>query len=376
MTRLLLCCGDATDPATWSGTPHALLQAGLASGLLQGGLALQPQRLRWRRRAFNLLQLLRSGRPGGFQYSPGFCRALLAQARLSPHQPLALLSHYPLLPPHPWPPAWRVAFYIDATTTQVLDDYGGGARIAPGLRRQLLAREHRAYHQAEAVIAMSPWAARSLSEHYGLPAERLAVVPAGANLEEANLAVLPPPRPPLPPGPGQPLRLGLLGKEWQRKGGPFLLQLVEALDRLGIPAELRVLGVPAAELPQHPAIAGLGFIAKQRELPRFVAELRSWHFGTIFSQAEAFGIAARECLRLGVPVLAHAVGGIPATIPDGGCGQLFPAQPSPGDVAQWIAARLEPYGAYLAWRQALAARGEEFGWPAALRRLAPLLARP
>jgi hypothetical protein len=45
-------------------------------------------------------------------------------------------------------------------------------------------------------------------------------------------------------------------------------------------------------------------------------------------------------------------------------------------VAQWIAARLEPYGAYLAWRQALAARGEEFGWPAALRRLAPLLARP
>jgi hypothetical protein len=93
MSRLLLCCGDATDPATWSGIPHALLQAGLASGLLQGGLALQPKRLRWRRRAFNLLQVLRSGRPGGFQYSQGFCRDLLAQASLSPHRPLSLLSH-------------------------------------------------------------------------------------------------------------------------------------------------------------------------------------------------------------------------------------------------------------------------------------------
>jgi len=258
----------------------------------------------------------------------------------------------------------------------VLDDYGGGARIAPGLRRQLLARERRAFHQAEAVIAMSPWAARSLSDDYGLPSERVAVVPAGANLDGAALAALPPARPPLPPGPGRPLRLGLLGKEWQRKGGPFLLQLLEALDRLGIPAELRVLGVPAAELPRHPAIRGLGFIAKQRELPRFVAELRSWHFGTLFSQAEAFGIAARECLRLGVPVLAHAVGGIPATLPDGGCGQLFPAQPSPSTVARWIAARLQPYPAYLAWRQALAARSGEFGWEAAVGRLAPLLARP
>jgi len=376
MSRLLLCCGDATDPATWSGIPHALLQAGLASGLLQGGLALHPQSLRWRRSAFNLLQLLRSGRPGGFQYSQGFCRDLLAQARLSPHRPLSLLSNYPLLPLHPWPSAWRVAFYLDATTTQVLNAYGGGSRIAPALRRQLLARERRAFHQAEAVITMSPWAARSLSEDYGLPSEQVTVVPAGANLDEVALATLPPGRPPLPPGPGQPLRLGLLGKEWQRKGGPFLLQLVEALKVRGIPAELRVLGVIDAELPSHPAIQGLGFIAKQQHLPRFVAELRSWHFGTLFSQAEAFGIAARECLRLGVPMLAHAVGGIPATIPDAGCGQLFPPHPSPSTVADWIEGRLQPYTAYLAWRQALAARGEEFGWEATLRRLAPLLPQP
>ncbi|QVL54546.1 MAG: glycosyltransferase family 4 protein [Cyanobium sp. M30B3] len=372
----MLCCGDATDPATWSGTPQALLQAGLQTGLLQGGLALQPQRLRWRRRAWNLLQLLRSGRPGGFQYSTGFCRALLVQARLPPDQPLALLSHYPLLPLHPWPSAWRVAFYIDATTTQVLEAYGFGSRIAPSLQRQLLERERCAYHQAQAVIAMSPWAARSLSEHYGLPPERVAVVPAGANLHEAALASLPPAPAPPPPGPEHPLRLGLLGKEWQRKGGPFLLQLVEALDQLGIPAQIRVLGIPPAQLPSHPAIQPLGFIDKQQQPARFVAELRSWHFGTLFSQAEAFGIAARECLRLGVPVLAHAVGGILATLPDDGCGQLFPAHPHPTEVAHWLAARLTPYAGYLQWRQALAGRWQEFTWATAVRRLAAVLDAP
>ncbi|MEX0669116.1 MAG: glycosyltransferase [Pirellulales bacterium] len=376
MRRLLLCCGDATDPATWSGTPNGLLQAGLQTGLLQGGLALQPRRLRWRRHTWNLLQLLRSGRPGGFQYSRGFCSALLAQARLCPEQPLALLSHYPLLPPQPWPTAWRVAYYIDATTTQVLEAYGFGGRIAPALRRQLLARERRAYHQADAVIAMSPWAARSLSEHYGLAPEQVHVVPAGANLDESALLALPSPPPPLPPGPGQPLRLGLLGKEWRRKGGPFLLQLVEALERLGLHAEIRVLGVAAAELPQHPAIRQLGFIPKQQQLARFVAELRSWHFGTLFSQAEAFGIASRECLRLGVPVLAHAVGGIPATLPDSGCGHLFTANPSPTVVARWIASRISPYAGYLAWRQELACRCAEFTWATAVDQLAPLLHHP
>jgi len=375
MNRLLLCCGDANDPATWSGTSQALLQAGLQQGLLQGGLALRPERLRWQRRAWNLLQLLRSGRPGGFQYSPRFCRALLAQARLSPHQPLALLSHYPLLPPHPWPAAWRVAYYIDATTTQVLEAYGYGNRIAPALQRQLLARERRAYHQADAVIAMSPWAARSLRDHYGLPDERLAVVPAGANLDERALAALPPSPLPLSPRPEHPLRLGLLGKEWQRKGGPFLLQLVEALAQLGIPAQIRVLGVQPAELPRHPAIQPLGFIPKQ-QLAAFVAELHSWHFGTLFSQAEAFGIAVRECLRLGVPVLAHAVGGIPATLPDGGCGHLFPEHPSATTVAHWIAARLHPYAGYLEWRQALAGRGPEFSWSPAVQQLSRLLNAP
>jgi glycosyltransferase involved in cell wall biosynthesis len=167
--------------------------------------------------------------------------------------------------------------------------------------------------------------------------------------------------------------LGFLGKEWQRKGGPFLLQMADALVERGIPTLIRAIGPNPAELPAHPALLPLGFINKQDDTARFVAELRSWHFGTLFSEAEAFGISNRECLRLGVPVLAHAVGGIASTLPDAGCGHLFAPHPSAAEVADWIAARLTPYQGYLAWRAQLAPRWREFTWEAAVKQLAAIL---
>ena len=373
MNRTLLCCGDATDLATWSNIPYFLLQAGLKQGFLQAGLALQPKALRQQRLLWNLKQLLSTGKAGGFQYSRCFTRALLAQAQLGPDQPLALLSHFPLLPCHPWPQGWRVDFYIDATTQQVFNAYGSAERLASVYRLQVLERERQAYRQAGAVVCMCQWAADSVINDYGINPTKVHVVPGGANLDEAQLVQLPPTPTPPPPSAEQPLRLGFLGKEWQRKGGPFLLQLADALIERGIPALIRAIGPNPAELPAHPALQPLGFINKQGDTARFVAELRSWHFGTLFSEAEAFGISNRECLRLGVPVLAHAVGGIASTLPDGGCGELFTPHPSAAEVAVWIAARLSPYGGYLQWRAELAPRWREFTWDSAVENLGKIL---
>jgi len=373
MNRQLLCCGDATDPATWSNIPFFFLQAGKASGLLDEGLALHPERLRGRRRLWNLAQLLRTGRAGGFQYSLGFARALMAQAHLDPTQPLQLLSHFPLLPPNPWPRQWMIDFYIDATTHQVFDAYGVGSRIATAFQRRVIERERQAYEAAGVVICMSRWAADSVIADYGIDPAKVRVVPGGANLDEVTLARLASPPPPPAPSSEHPLRLGFLGKDWRRKGGPFLLRLADELLARGIPTVVRTIGPAPSTLPAHPALQPLGFLSKHSDRDRFVAELRSWHFGTLFSEAEAFGISNRECLRLGVPVLTHAVGGIASTVPDEGCGQLFPAHPSANTVADWIAARLSPYEGYLAWRSALAPRWREFTWAAAVERLAEIL---
>ncbi|MCX5930356.1 MAG: glycosyltransferase family 4 protein [Cyanobacteria bacterium] len=370
--RLLLCNGDANDPSTWSNIPFFTLQAGMEAGLLHGGLSLCPERLRSRRRIWNLAQLLRTGKPGGYQYSGAYARRLMDQAALS-DEPLALLSQYPLLPSHPWPCHWRVDFYIDATTRQVFGAYGMGKRIAPGLMRRVLERERLAYEAAGAVICMCQWAAESVINDYGIDAAKVHVLPGGGNLDEAVLARCPVAVPPPPPSLEHPLRLGFLGKEWERKGGPFLLELVDALATLGIPAVIRAIGPSPEQLPDHPALEPLGFIDKQTMTSRFVAELQSWHFGVLFSSAEAAPRSNLECLRLGIPVLAHAVGGIPSTVPDSGCGRVFPAQPPPLAVAHWIADRLTPYAGYLAWRDALRSRAPEFTWARAMESLQALL---
>ncbi|WP_338441296.1 glycosyltransferase family 4 protein [Synechococcus elongatus IITB4] len=373
VNRYLLCCGDATDLQTWSNTPYFLLQAGQAKGFLQGGLALQPQQLRRERWLWNLGQWLRTGNAGGFQYSQAFGLRLLQQAHLPTDQPLRLLSHFPLLPSQPWSSLWKVSFYIDATTRQVFEDYGVGDRLAPAYRQQILAREQQAYQQAEQIVCMADWAAQSVIADYGINPAKVHVVPGGANLDEAQLVQLPSsPNPPAPTQ-NQPLRLGFLGKEWQRKGGPFLLSVADQLIDLGIPSVIRAIGPDPKTLPAHPALQPLGFINKQTETARFVAELQSWHFGTLFSSAEASPRSNLECLRLGVPVLTHAIGGIASTLPDAGCGQLFSPYPSPQTVANWIRDRLTPYDAYLSWRSALATRWAEFTWATAVEQLSRIL---
>ena len=376
MSHQLLCCGDATDLATWSNIPHFLLQAGKRQGLLSAGLVLRPERLRWQRRLWNLQQWLFTGRPGGFQYSRWFLRSLWRQAQLPPMpetESRHLLSHYPLLPPLPWPRQWRVSFYIDATTRQVMEEYGVGSRLAPGFQRDVLRWEQAAYEAAKAVITMSEWAAESVRRDYGISSAQVHVVPGGANLDEKAVAALPPALLPPAPSAQSPLRLGFLGKEWNRKGGPFVLALAEALTQQGLPAVVRAIGPHPAELPKSSRLHPLGFINKRTAMEAFARELRSWHFGTLFSSTEAFGISNRECLRLGVPVLARAIGGIPSTFSGEDCGQLFAQGAAVEEVAAWIRAQLCPYDRYVAMRLRLAARPLDFSWDASVQQLCEIL---
>lgn len=364
--------GDSTDIATWSNIPYFLLRSGLASGIMQAGLPLAPKRLRLAKFFWNCTRPLIGSRPGGYQYTEIFARQLLAQVELP--DTAAILSLHPMLPAWPWSSGLSVAHYIDMTTLQTFEEYGIGRCLSSRIRRRALMQEAQAFSNSKAVICMCQWAADSVISDYGIDPAKVYVVPGGANIDESQLALLPAAQPPPAPSAEQPLRLGFLGKEWQRKGGPFLVQLAEALGKRGIPTVIRAIGPDPASLPDHPNLQPLGFINKQTETARFVAEVRSWHFGTLFSAAEAFGISNRECLRLGVPVMAHAVGGISSTLPDGGCGELFPAHPSAGNVADWIAGRISPYEGYLTWRSALAPRWREFTWEAAVEQLAGILA--
>jgi glycosyltransferase involved in cell wall biosynthesis len=326
--------------------------------------------LAWSRRIWAIRRLAMLRHPRGFQYSPSFTKQALKQWPTICDGDCVLTWH-PFIVPHEIIETGRLYLYLDCSQRQVFDHYSTSVH-SHSLKLEALKRETNIFRHSVAIFCMSQWAADSVVNDYAIDPTKVHVVPGGANLDEHQLAQLPAMPPPPAPSAEQPLRLGFLGKEWQRKGGPFLLQLADALQQRGLPTVIRAIGPDPAQLPAHPALQPLGFINKQGDTARFVAELRSWHFGTLFSDAEAFGISNRECLRLGVHVLAHAVGGIPSTLPDAGCGQLFAGHPSAATVADWIAARLTPYEGYLAWRAALAPRWREFTWDAAVEQLAAI----
>jgi glycosyltransferase involved in cell wall biosynthesis len=368
ITRVLTVVGDPNRIGTWSGAPYFFLKAGKEQGFLSCGLPLRPEDLRRRRLLWNLARLGRGARPGGFQYTDAFLRPLFGRAGLGPGAEIEIVSHFPLLPPRPWPRAWRVSYYIDATLQQNFVDYGLAARVNPKVLEDALRRERAHYHAAERVVCMSRWAARSVVEHYGVPSSRVPVILPGANLEEAALA---PPASQAGAAPLVPLRLGFIGKDWRRKGLPFLLQVADALARRSVPVRVVALGPPAADLPSHPLLESAGFLDKQHEAERFVRLVRSFHFSCLFSSAEASAISNIECLRLGVPVLASRVGGIPEAARDG-LAYLFEPDCPPLEVADLLESFVRDPAAYHELRARVLRSAPEFSWRRTVERLIAL----
>ena len=313
IARVLTVIGDPNRIDAWSGIPYFFLQAGQEQGFLSAGLPLRPEDLRFRRLVWNLGRVARGARPGGFQYTEAFLRPLFAQAHLRADE-VEIISHFPLLPPRPWPPGWRVSYYIDATLRQNFVDYGLADRVSRKVREDALRRETEHYHAAERVVCMSRWAAHSVVEDYGIPSSQ----GSGDSARRQS------PR----------LRPGVRGSGRAAATEPS----APGLHRQGLAKEgaaLPVAGRRGARATKGRRARGGAWPARggsaprilcwnarasstrQHDARRFVQLVRSFHFGCLFSSAEAYGIANLECLRLGVPVLASRVGGIPDTVRDG-----------------------------------------------------------
>jgi glycosyltransferase involved in cell wall biosynthesis len=360
--RILTCVGDATVMATHGGLPYHLLEAGRRAGFLDGGWQLRPDKLKFSRSLWNAARLVTHGEWGGYQYTERFLRALLSQVPPQLSAPDDVISIFPLLPVDTRHRS--ISFYIDATLTQNFFDYGIGKNIGRAVMCDALARERQAYENATRIVCRSRAAARSVIEIYGIDARKVHIVPGGANL---------PVRISEPSSPGAreataPIRLGFLGKDWRRKNLPFLLEVADVLYARGIAVEVWAAGFEPSSGPRHPRMKTVGFIDKRASMEAFVRFIQACHFMCLFSHSEAFGLANRESLALGVPVLASNVGGIPDTVPRG-CGHLFDRDARADDVADVIASYATDPDRYAALRETIARRAHEFTWAAAVDKL-------
>ena len=253
--------------------------------------------------------------------------------------------------------------------------------------------DQRVLDRCALVAYAADWVRDDTLAHYDGDPTRVVVVPFGANLsdgEEISLEQI------LDLRRRPPLRLAFIGVDWERKGLMQAHRLLIRLRRLGLDAELTVLGaapeddgptgtwlgdcggLERATLRADPHVRLLGFVDKSVEGGRETvrAVLSETHYLVHPAAFECFGIVLAEAAAYGVPVLALDAYGPRTVVRNGRTGHLFPPEGFVDGASAVILAHLENPLCYEA--EVRAARSEylrRLNWTASVDRLLRSVAR-
>jgi glycosyltransferase involved in cell wall biosynthesis len=191
-----------------------------------------------------------------------------------------------------------------------------------------------ALSKASRIVYPSKWVADSAIQDYQVEKAKVEIIPFGANLDVSPLAEAV-----LSKGHNSPCRLLFVGKDWHRKGGEIAFQTLISLHKMGINAELVVVGsVPPAEI-KHEKLTAIPYLDKN--IPQQRQKLNELflksHFFVFPTRADFSPIVICEANAFGLPVLTTDGGGIPTIIKDGKNGYMLPLSASGDDYANLIA---------------------------------------
>jgi len=179
--------------------------------------------------------------------------------------------------------------------------------------------EKHAYDRAARIVLSNNWAYDSVIKDYEIDPKKVSVVYSGPNLDSIPVAEE------LGfPTDNDKLNVLMIGRDWERKGGQYGVELIEEAKARGIEAKLTICGmVPPGDYDKS-CIEVYPFLDKKREQDyRKLLDIFSRsHFLLFPSRAECHGLATNEANALGLPVIANRTGGIPDYIIPGINGDL------------------------------------------------------
>jgi len=226
-----------------------------------------------------------------------------------------------------------LAYLSDLTFRLIQDYYPSIAQLSPETRKECDECEARAIARSDLLIYSSEWAAASAIHDYGAAPDKVHVVPFGPNLKRVpDLTTVTKPRN------RQECRLLMLGKDWERKGGPLVFETMRILNERGLPTRLTVCGARPSKELAHSNLFVTGMLDKNTPtgLQTIETLLTESHFLFVPSRADATPIVFCEAAAFGLPSIATDTGGIPSLIKDGVNGHLLPLSATAEDFAELI----------------------------------------
>jgi len=375
-------CDVRQDIRVFSGITYHLAQQGVEDGLLTGMMNLHPRGIGdWRVYAKAGLWKLRGGFRGrqGFIFTDGYLEGIWKRA-LPALQGSTVINNFQLFGSHflRSHEAFGIApyFYIDGTLGEYFGNYRAfdTAEIDETAMRQSLAVERAGYASCRKIVVMSKRTAENMVQHYDVPQDKIRIVPPGANIPERLLETLDSQPERRRQSDRKSLVVGFIGLYPERKGLPTIAEAVQLLRRAGYDIRLHVIGKCPLQIAQQDGVTHFGLIDKAVDMDRFIEIVRNVDVGCMLSSAENAGIALLEFLRMGVPIIATDVGGIPDIL-ELGAGQLVSPEISAGDLAQHLARLLDEPNQIAELKQNAWCRRRNASWRRAVQDLRGVLNR-
>jgi glycosyltransferase involved in cell wall biosynthesis len=377
---LALASTDPLGPATFSGLSHRLFGQLAAQGVEVAALATRD--LRWHdalRGAIRARALL--GRAAADRRTPlvdpdwiwsrrGFeqLNARLAERLAAVPGDVPVLQVGTQVDPSRGKAERPVHCITDCTVVQALEaDEFSVSRASSRVQNEAIECQREVFSACRRVLVLSAWARRSVVGDYGVAPDRVIVVGAGANLAD-----------PLPRRPDRERPAVLfVGRDWDQKGGPLLLDAFRLVRRRIPEARLVVVGCT----PPIGAEAGVEIVgvldrrdpAADERLRRLYAEAACF---ALLSRFDAFPNVVLEAGVAGLPVVSTDEGSRAEAVIDGVTGLLV-SRREPRLVADALITLLgDPARATVMGRAAAVGVLQRFTWPEVGRRVADAVGLP
>lgn len=212
-----------------------------------------------------------------------------------------------------------IVFYTDAAFGGMLNYYVDPETWYQPNLKNACDSERLALERCSKAIYASDWAANAAVQCHGASPNKCVVINRGANIEhdynkddikaaiECRNVITK----------KRYYKMLFVGRDWERKGGPFALEIVKKVNELGYQSKLVVVGCnPIVSSDNLDYIESVGFLnkAKSDENKRLQHYFLYSDFYLQPSKHECQGIAYTEASAFGLPVFANNTGGVSGVV--------------------------------------------------------------